>query len=645
MKDMRFVRENPGSNGNLRGLLIFVSVMFFLLLIRLWYLQIVKVDSFLDMSESNRLRLVPVPASRGTIFDRNGKVLASNRASFSVAAIPREIEDKTVFIDRLAHLLNIDRSELSEKWDKGRRRARYFPIVLASGLTRDQLEILEENRLNLAGVDIQTYPVRDYPNGVLASHLMGYLGHMSERELASESYSKYNPGAYVGKSGIERNWENELHGSDGGRQLEVDAMGRVLRTASEVIPTVGDSLVLTIDLDMQKAAEEAFGEQAGAAIAMDVNTGEILAYVSKPDYNPADFAEGLSAKQWKEYLADSRHPLENKALKGQYPPGSTFKIIMALAGLEEGLIDANTSVLCNGSYTVGNRTFRCWQKRGHGTVNLKKALRESCDVFFYKLGERLGVDKIALYASKFGLGAPLGIGMENEKGGLIPTSSWKEKRFGKKWMRGETMSVSIGQGYVLTTPLQLASMISTVANEGTIYKPRLVKRIIDPEGGVIKELHPEVLRKVTGIRPSSYRLVKEGLFAVVNEPGGTGGMAKLNEVAVAGKTGTSQVVKQHARGGYLPYQYRDHALFVAFAPYEKPEVAVAVIVEHGEHGASSAAPIAGKILRQYFEGKGVIKKPVVSNDAPPTGNDDVSPDTEAVPQETDQNTDDGSTND
>ncbi|HKZ17777.1 MAG TPA: penicillin-binding protein 2, partial [Geobacteraceae bacterium] len=536
MKDMRFVRENTGSNRNMYGLLIFVAALFFLLLIRLWYLQIVKVESFMDMSESNRLRLVPVAASRGTIFDRNGKILASNRASFSVAAIPREIEDKTAFIDRLAQLLGVDRSELTEKWDKGRRRARYFPIVLASALTRDQLEVLEENRLSLPGIDIQTYPVRDYPNGVLASHLLGYLGHMSERELASEPYSKYNPGAYVGKSGIERNWEKELHGCDGGRQLEVDAMGRVLRTASEVIPTVGNSMVLTIDLDMQKAAEEAFGEQAGAAVALDVNSGEILTFVSKPDYDPALFAEGLSAKQWKEYLADSRHPLENKALKGQYPPGSTFKILTALAGLEEGLIDANSSVLCNGTYSMGNRTFRCWQKRGHGMVNLRKALRESCDVYFYKLGERLGVDKIAFYAHKFGLGAPMGIGMENEKGGLIPTSTWKEKRFGNKWMRGETISVCIGQGYVLMTPVQLASMIAAVANEGTVYQPHFVKRIMDPEGRVLREFHPEVRSRINGIKPGSFRLVKEGLFSVVNEPGGTGGMARLYEVEVAGKT-------------------------------------------------------------------------------------------------------------
>ncbi len=633
MKVLRFVRENQGSNRNLFWLSICVAAMFFLLLLRLWYLQIVEVESYQDMSESNRLRLVPVAASRGTIFDRNGKVLVNNRPSYSVAVIPQEVQDKAVLLDRLARLLDIDRSELAEKWEKGKGRARYYPIVLASGISRDQLEILEENRLNLPGIDIQTYPVRDYPNGVLASHLLGYLGHMSERELANEQFSEYNPGDYIGKGGIERNWEKELHGSDGGRQLEVDAMGRVLKTVSEMSPTVGNSLVLTIDLEMQKRAEEAFAEQAGAAVAIDVNTGEILVFVSKPDFDPALFAEGLSPKVWKEYLADTRHPMENKALKGQYPPGSTFKIITALAGLEEGLIDDNSSVSCNGSYNMGDRTFKCWQKKGHGTVSLRKALRESCDVYFYRLGERLGVDRIASYAKKLGLGSPVGIGLDNEKSGLIPTSEWKLRRFGKKWMRGETIPVAIGQGYVLATPVQLASMISAVANEGTIYKPHLVKRIIDPDGRPIREFQPETLSRVNGIKPASYRLVKEGLFSVVNEPGGTGGMARLNEVKVAGKTGTSQVVKLRGKGGYLPYQYRDHALFVAFAPYEKPEVAVAVIVEHGEHGGSAAAPIAGRILRQYFEGKGVIKKPEVTEHNAPDENEEETTDSEVAPQE------------
>jgi penicillin-binding protein 2 len=328
--------------------------------------------------------------------------------------------------------------------------------------------------------------------------------------------------------------------------------------------------------------------------------------------------------QWQSYLDDPRHPLENKALKGQYPPGSTFKVVTAMAGLEEGLIDPNTTVVCKGSYTLGESTFKCWNKHGHGTVNLKRALKESCDVYFYQLGERLGVDRIARYAREFGLGAPLGVGLDNEKGGLIPTSQWKEAKLKKRWYRGETLPVAIGQGYVLTTPLQLAAMTAAIATDGTIYQPHLVKRIVDTDGKVLKEFTPQVLKKAAG-RIENFRAVREGLFAVVNESGGTGGAARLYEAKVAGKTGTSQVVKLRDSKKSTPYEYRDHALFVAFAPYDKPEVAVAVVMEHGEHGGAAAAPIAGRILRAYFEGKGVIKRPRPADETDGEGSAPTSP--------------------
>lgn len=618
MKDQQYIRENGEPKRRIFGLSIAAAAMFFLLLTRLWYLQILESDTLLDQSENNRLRFVPVAAPRGAILDRNGKVIVSNSPSFSVAVIPQDVKNKDTLIDSLSRYLNLDRAELLEKWQKGKGRAKYYPIIVASGISRDQLEFLEENRLRLAGVDIEMKPVREYANGMLAAHLLGYLGEISESEMDIEQFNEYNAGDYVGKSGIERSWEKELHGADGGRQIEVDARGRFLRTVTETNPTIGNSLVLTIDLDLQKQTEQAFGDKAGAAVVMDVNSGEILAFASNPGFDPSLFTGRMSPEQWKSYLEDKRHPLENKALKGQYPPGSTFKVITALAGLEEGLIDENTTVDCGGSYTVGNNTFKCWNKKGHGRVNLKQALKESCDVYFYQLGERLGVDKIAAYAKKFGLGEPLGIGLDHEKGGMIPTSAWKEKKYGKKWYRGETLPVAIGQGYVLTTPIQLASMIATVANEGTIYQPQLVKRVIDPDGRVVKEFNPRIIAR-TGIKPANFKAVKDGLLAVVNDAHGTGAMARLYEVKVAGKTGTSQVVKLRDNQGNVPYQFRDHALFVGFAPYDKPEVAVGVIVEHGEHGGGAAAPIAGRILRAYFEGKGVIRKPVKKDDTVDAG--------------------------
>ncbi|HJV66163.1 MAG TPA: penicillin-binding protein 2 [Geomonas sp.] len=610
---MKKQHENiiPDDDGSRRliGLSLGACFMFFLILSRLWYLQVIDTENLLDQSESNRLRFVPVAAPRGAIVDRNGKVLVSNTPSFSVAVIPQDVKNKEQLVANLSKYLNIDPADILDKWTKGQGRAKYYPLVVASGISRDQMEFLEENRLALSGVNIEMKPVRAYNYGDLAAHLLGYLGEVSEDELNSDRYKDYNAGDYTGKSGIEKSWESYLHGTDGGRQIEVDARGRFLRTVEESDPATGNTVVLTIDLEMQKAVEDALGGRAGAAVAMDVNTGEILAFASSPNFDPALFTGRIPKDKWKEYLEDERHPLENKALKGMYPPGSTFKIVTAIAGLETGLINEHSSVECPGYYRFGNSTFKCWDKKGHGHVELRKALRESCDVYFYKLAERLGVDRIAEYAKRLGLGAPLGIGLDNEKGGVIPTQAWKLKRFGKKWFQGETLSVGIGQGYVLTTPVQLASMISTVANEGTVYQPHLVKKVVDQDGRVLKEFQPQVLSRA-GLKPETYRLVKEGLFAVVNEPHGTGGMARLSEVKVAGKTGSSQVVKLRAGKGEIPYKYRDHALFVAFAPYEKPEIAVAVIVEHGEHGGSAAAPIAGRMLKAYFEQKGVIKKPV-----------------------------------
>lgn len=645
MKGQRFVREVMESKQRILVISFVVGAIFFLLLLRLWHLQILSADEYRSRSENNRLRFVPVAASRGAILDRSGKVLVSNRPSFSLAVVPQEVKDRDGLLDRLAGLLGLDRAEMEERWNKVKGRAKYYPVVLASNISRDQVEIIEENRLRLPGVEIEMKPVREYSSSLLAAHLLGYIGEISDDELDKPGYEEFNPGDYVGKNGIERNWEAELHGNDGGKQLEVDARGRVLRTVSESYPTVGNSVVLTIDAAVQQQAEKAFGDQAGAAVALDVNSGEVLAFVSTPSFDPALFSGKLPADVWKSYLDDKRHPLENKALTGQYPPGSTFKVITALAGLENGQISDATSVNCSGSYALGNATFKCWNRKGHGTTSLKKSLRESCDVYYYQLGERLGVDLIAKTARKFLLGAPLGIGLNNEKPGLIPTAEWKQKRFGNRWFQGDTLSVAIGQGYVLMTPIQMASMIATVANEGTIYRPYLVKRIVDTDGKPLKEFKPEIIGR-TGISADKFRLVKQGLFAVVNEPGGTGGMARLYDVRVAGKTGTSQVVKLRDSRRGTPYQFRDHALFVAFAPYDKPEIAVAVVVEHGEHGGSAAAPIAGRMLRAYFDGKKPVQKPALK---PKTGDDEVEEDDEDAgedpPSITEQNTSGDAAND
>ena len=607
MKERRFVRERLESKERILVLSFVVGTVFLFLLIRLWHLQIMSADDYQIKSENNRLRFVPVAASRGTILDRTGTVLVSNRPSFSLAVIQQEVTDKETLLTLLSTLLGLDRAEMAERWDKSKGRAKYYPIVLASNISRDHVEIVEENRLRLSGIEIEMKPVREYTSSRLAAHLLGYIGEVSEKELNSTGFEDYNPGDYIGKNGIERALEKELHGVDGGRQLEVDARGRVLRTISESYPTVGNSVVLTIDAAVQKQAEQAFGDQAGAAVAMDVTNGEILAFVSNPGFDPSLFSGKLPADVWQKYLDDKRHPLENKALSGQYPPGSTFKIITAMAGLQNNMINESTTINCNGSYDLGTSTFKCWNKKGHGATNLRKSLRESCDVFYYQLGEKLGVDKIAAAAQAFKLGAPLGVELLNEKSGLIPTAEWKQKRFGKRWFHGETIPVAIGQGAVLLTPIQMVSMTSTIANEGTIYRPHLVKRVVDTDGKTLRETTTEIIGN-TSFPKESFRLVKQGMLDVVNAPGGTGAASRLYDVKVAGKTGTSQVVKLGGSKSGTAYQFRDHALFVAFAPFDKPEIAVAVVIEHGEHGGAAAAPIAGRILKAYFDGKKPLDK-------------------------------------
>lgn len=612
IKQQRYVREMAQPKRRTIPLAFGVVVIFCLLILRLWYLQILYVEDYRALSENNRLRFLPVPASRGALMDRNGTVLVRNRPSFNLSLIPQEITDVEAMLDRLSSLLGLDRAEMGERWQKAKGRARYYPVVVATNITREQVEIVEENRLRLTGVEITMKPVREYNFKQSAAHLLGYIGEISEKELDSEAYQDYNPGDYIGKNGIEKAWELELHGEDGGRQLEVDSRGRVLRVLHESQPTVGNSLVLTIDQRLQQAAERAFGSQAGAAVVMNVTNGEILAFVSSPTFDPALFAGKIPTDIWEAYLKDKRHPLQNKALSGQYPPGSTFKMITALAGLEAGLVNESSSVHCDGTYEMGSGKFRCWSRSGHGTVNLRRSLKESCDVYYYQLGERLGIDRLAEMCRRFKLGEAMGVGLPGEKKGLIPTTEWKLKRFGKRWLPGDTPPAAIGQGYVLMTPIQMVSMVATVANEGTVYRPHLVKQVVDADGKTLKEFTPEVLGQV-GANVVNFKKVKQGLYAVVNDAGGTGAAAQLGDVKVAGKTGTSQVVKLgEDRKRRLAYEYQDHALFTAFAPYDKPEVAVAVVVEHGGGGGAAAAPIAGQILRVWAD----LKKPATPRQEP-----------------------------
>jgi penicillin-binding protein 2 len=579
-----------------------VLAVFGLTLVRLWRLQVTEGDQYRSLSENNRIRLKRVRATRGTILDRHGQVVVDNRPSFDLVLVPEDAKDVSRTLAALTRLLGSEVGDLAGAVAAARNRPPFEGVTLLRDLDWESTVKIETHQFELPGVSVQVGPRRTYPYGQMAAHLFGYVGEVNQRELTTRE--GYHLGDLIGKAGAERYWEDYLRGVDGGQQVEVDALGRRLRVLSEVPQTPGNNLVLTIDRDLQLAAEEAMGDRDGALVALDPRSGEVLAMVSRPAYDPNVFARGIRRDEWLALAEDPKHPLSSRALQGTYPPGSTFKIVMAAAALEEGVITPFTHIHCNGGLFFGNRLFRCWRKGGHGSINVHTALVQSCDVFFYQVGQRLGVDTIAEYARRFGLGAPSGIALQNESGGIIPSSDWKLQRFGEPWYPGETLSVAIGQGYVTTTPLQMANLVAAVANGGTVYRPRVVERAVGASGTVVFQQGPEAISEV-GLKKSTLLQIRDALFGVVNDPHGTGGRARLREIDVGGKTGTSQVtrlgVSQHADQTKLPRRYRDHAWFVAFAPVESPEIAIAVLAEHaGEGGGKVAAPIARAVLARYF---------------------------------------------
>ncbi len=587
-----------------RYLTFFVAGAFLLLLVYLWYLQVIRGADLRQLSENNRIRIREMVADRGMLLDRKGQILAHNRPSFDVFLIPEDIRANPESLEKVGEILQLSREEIFEKVKGLKRRPAFRPIKLKSDIDWDKLALLESNRIHLPGILVDVRPRRAYHYGSLASHLLGYIGEVDEAELKQMRDQTYRMGAMIGKYGVEYEWETHLRGVDGGRQIEVDALGREIKPLRSVDPFPGNNVILTIDFDLQKTAEEAFQEKNGALIAMDPKTGCILAMVSKPSFDPAIFARGVSAEEWRALMDHPFHPLQNKGIQGQYPPGSVFKIVTAIAGLETGAITPQTQITCTGSFPFGNRDFRCWKEKGHGTLNLHQALVESCDVYFYQVGLKVGVDAIAHYANELGLGRKTGIGLPHEKAGIVPSTSWKKKRFGVQWYSGETLSVAVGQGYLNTTPLQVATLISAVANGGKLHLPRVVERVENIYGETLKD-YPSQETGRANISENTLRVIQEALLGAVNEPRGTGYASALKQVNVAGKTGTAQVVRMATdfkKGDMnrMPLKFRDHAWFAAYAPFEDPRIAVAVLVEHGGYGGAAAAPIAKKVIAKYF---------------------------------------------
>jgi penicillin-binding protein 2 len=568
--------------------------------LRLYKLQVGEGETWRSLSENNRIRLQRITATRGLIYDRNGEPLVDNRPSFDVVVVPEDTSDLAATIQHVAAYLDADSVNVKALLAAARSRPPYEGLIIKRDVDWDAVVTLETHQLELPGVSLDVGPLRTYPYGKVGAHLLGYVGEVSEAELGKQP--GYRMGDLIGKFGAEKSWESRLRGVPGGQQIEVDALGRKLRVLSRVPQTQGNNMVLTIDRRLQAFTEQLMEPHDGAVVALRPDNGEILTLVSKPSFDPNVFARGIKRDEWRELTNNKTRPLNNRAIQGQYPPGSTFKIVTAAAALEEGAVTPFTRIFCGGGYHFANRTYRCWKKGGHGTVDLHRALVESCDVYFYQVGQRLGVDTIADYAHRLGLGTPTGITLDHEKPGLIPSSEWKRARYNEPWFAGETLSVAIGQGYVLATPLQMANLIATVANGGTRYKPHFVRRIDNPAGGVVEEIAPEVLGTAS-FKKSTLLQIREALRDVVNASNGTGKKAKLDTIQVGGKTGTSQVFKmgKQIKTHNLAKHLRDHAWFVAFAPVDAPEIAIAVLIEHaGGGGGAMAAPIAHDVADFYF---------------------------------------------
>lgn len=591
-------------NRQLKKATIVVLIFFVGLMFRLWYLQVVNGWKYRAKSENNRIHLQDIPPLRGMIFDRNGRLLVDNRAGYDLCVIPEDVQDPTGLLTRLNTLVGIDIQQARDKLRKGLRGLPFKSVTIKRGISRDEVATIETHRFNLPGITIQVRPQRHYVHDHLAVHVLGYLGEITEQQLKSGKYVNNRGGDLIGKAGMERQWQRILNGIPGGEQVEVDAAGRKLNVISRKQAIPGSDVYLTIDSHLQEVAEAALDGKAGAIVAMDPNNGEILAMASSPWFDPNLFARGIDRQTWEKMVKGAKHPLQNRAVSGQYPPGSVFKIVVALGALQEGVLDPEEKLFCGGSYKLGKSTYRCWKKWGHGWIKLHEGLAQSCDVYFYQVGKSLGIDKIALYARRMGLGARTGLDLPNEKPGLVPTRQWKLKRWRVPWQQGETLSTAIGQSFVLVTPVQMATLISSVFNGGKIFKPQLTKRIHIPGGEDIHGFRP-VERWELGVDHAYLEMVKRALIGVVNEPHGTAHKARLEQVVVAGKTGTAQVVSmpkgnRTGKNEAIPEAFRDHAWFVAIAPASDPKIAVAVVVEHGGHGGSAAAPLARDVISAYL---------------------------------------------
>ena len=600
-----------------------VAAVFTILAVAFWYFQVAQYEKYRVMAEENHIRKLPLPAPRGMLFDRYGRILVENHNTFNIALVREQSKDLDRTLRTLAFATGADEAAMRETVMRRRLEPSYRPIVLIENATPEQRIAVEARKLELGhGIIVQEVPTRKY-SSEMAAHLFGYVGEVTEAQLKTDEYGGIEPGAVVGHAGVEKALNRILMGADGAKDVIVNSLGREINVVREQAPAEGRRVQLTIDADLQKAAEDGFrhfGElyakepYNGAAIVLDPNSGEVLSLVSLPAFDPNQFAVGINPRAWSSLINDRLKPLQNRALQGTYSPGSTFKIVVATAALEEGVVTPDHRVFCGGGAVFHGRYFQCHLKGGHGSVDMRHAIEKSCNVYFYTLGNMLGVDRIHKWASLLGLGEKNNIDLPNEVRGLVPSTEWKRRFHKEKWYAGETISVAIGQGQVNVTPLSLAVMMMTVANGGTRYTPHVLKAIDDGNGWKPAPTPPPLSK--AAMKPSTIQALHDGLWLAVNGAG-TAGRARINGRDVSGKTGTAQVISlSGAKAARGKIDVRDHGWFVFFAPRDNPEVAGVIFAEHAEHGYYGAS-IAKHIIETYYAKKEGQPLPVLQKPLPP----------------------------
>ena len=584
---------------------IVISLLTTGLIVRLVYLQIVGHEHYSLLAKDNSIKIVPLVPTRGMIYDRHGKVLAENTTSYSLEIIPEQVPNMDETLQRLQTLLDVSTEEIEQYQKLRKRQKRFASSPLLLNMNDEQLAKFAVARPYFPGVDIHRQLVRHYPYGDLAAHVVGYVGRINENEMKELPLAEYRGSSHIGKLGIELSYENDLHGKTGYAEIETNVQARLLNTIKEVNPEPGSNLYLTLDIDLQKTAYDALGGFNGAVVAIEIKTGGVLAFVSRPGFDPNPFVVGISNNDYEALQSNENQPLYNRALRGLYPPGSTVKPFVALAGLEYEAITPEQKLFCPGYYQLPGVThkYRDWKKGGHGSVSMNQAITESCDVYFYRLAATLGIDNMVSFMQKFGFGEKTGIDLMGEKSGLLPTRQWKREKKNQAWYPGETLITGIGQGYLQVTPIQLAKATAALANQGKVITPFLVDKVVSAKGS-----HPgsELSYYNISVKTDNVNAVIAGMVNVVHSARGTAkGINKNINYQIAGKTGTAQVlgIKQNAKynENNIDFKYRDHALFVSFAPVDDPKIAVVVIAENGGHGGSVAAPIAGQVIKQYLE--------------------------------------------